>query len=162
MNAVNKTDPADVAAAFEKSGCGWVLKYVDRQQLLESVAQEIDEFRSEYNRRYRETPDPFLLLRENPLKAAAFFQAFTGARISLEMRILIWRILLGSEILAVHFDYAKDRGTDFRVVIRAPYGGDREEYSSNSLWDSAILRHLGILAVGGQPTLYGYYALRNP
>jgi hypothetical protein len=161
VNAVDKTDPADVAVAFEKCGCGWVLKYPDRQQLLDTVAHEIDEFRSEYHRRFKETPDPFALLRENAMKAAAFFQAFAGARISLEMRIMIWRILLGSEILAVHFDYAKDRDTDFRVAIQTPYG-NREEYSGKSLWDSAILRHLGILAVGGQPTLYGYYALRNP
>jgi hypothetical protein len=161
VNAVNKTNPADVADAFEKSGCGWILKYADRQQLLDSVAQEIDEFLLAYERRFDEAPKPFELLKENPPKAAAFFQAFAGARISLEMRIGIWRILLGSEIVEVHFDYSRDQGTDFRVAIQTPYG-DREEYSSQSLWDSAILRHLGILAVGGNPTLYGYYALRNP
>lgn len=163
MNAVNKTNPADVAEAFEKSGCGWVLKYTDRQRLLDSVAQEIDAFLSEYNQRFKETPNPFALLNENPPKAAAFFQAFAGARISLEMRIMIWRILLGSDVLEVHFDYSKekDKGTDFRVVLKPPHG-EREEYCSKSLWDSAILRHLGILAIGGNPTLYGYYALRKP
>ena len=157
-----QTDQAKIADAFERSGCGWILKYPDRKEILAGVAQQIGEFISEYSRRFKETPDPFALLDQNPPNGAAFFQAFSGAKLSLDMRIMIWRMLLGSEILAVQFHYTRDQDAELRISIRSPYGDPEPDYCSKNLWDFAVLRHLGILTVNGNPVLDGYYALRQP
>src|SRR5947208_9554587 len=101
------TSPAQVAEAFQKTGCAWILADPQKDRILAGVTREIDEFITAYARRFHVTPDPFRLLEVNLTKAAAFFQSFTGPPHSVEIRLLIWRLLIGSDIVAVSFSYQK-------------------------------------------------------
>ncbi len=155
-----QTEPQRVASALEKAGCSWMLRWTDRDAALQRIGELQGEFAAEYERRYHERPDALALAQQNPVKAAAFFQALGGRPLSLEMRILAWRLILGSEILRLDFSYARDGGTEIRVTVRSPCDVAQGEFSSDSLWDFAVLRHLGMLTIDGKPVLDGYFALR--
>ena len=156
------TEPSEVARAFEMTGGGWVLEMSDRDDIIGQVAREIDEFIAAHKSRFGDEgpSDPFELLEANPSKAAAFFQTFTGATISTEMRVMVWEVLLGADILAVEFDHDRRRGTRLRVTLNSSRRSPREQsYASDNLWDFQIFRHFGLLGVDGVPILDGYYAL---
>jgi hypothetical protein len=83
----------------------------------------------EYERRFHETPDPIRLLEKNPAKGTAFFQIDTF-RVSLEMKIMIWRILMGCDIVRVQFTYESGAPISLSVVIKSPYGDEDPPYVS--------------------------------
>ncbi len=151
--------PAQVEAAFGTTGCDWILAQTDRDKILVGVAKEIAELQSEYQRRFGESIDPFSLLTENRTKGSAFFQVFSGPPLSIDFRILVWRLLAGLEIRAVDMSY-KSRDLFIRIVI-GQRDGDDEVYESQHPWDFAVLQHLGMLLVSGKLVLEGYYALRD-
>jgi hypothetical protein len=153
------TRTLQVADAFKKTDSAWILDDPKSEQILIGVAREIDEFIQAYVQRFHVTPDPFRLLTENPPKAAAFFQSFTGPPHSIEIRLLIWHLLTGADIVSVNFSYQKHGEIKMLVRTETPYG-ESEEFASSDLWDFRLFRHIGVLSVGEQPMLDGYYPLR--
>jgi hypothetical protein len=156
------TSAAQVADAFQRTGCAWILADPrQRDRILAGVTREIDEFIAAYAHRFHATPDPFRLLEENPTKAAAFFQSVTGAPHSIDMRLLIWHLLSGADIVSVSFSYQKGGETMLVVRTETAYG-EPAEFTSRDPWDFRLFRHIGILGIGDRPILDGYYALRRP
>ena len=153
------TTPEQVADAFEKSGCGWVLKMSDRDTILRKISEEIEEFLAAYHVRYEkeELPEPFRLLEVNPSKAASFFPTFAGATVSVGMRVLVWRLLMGDEIESMLLDYHRGKTPEIRLQLT----GEHEPFKSDNLWDFQVLQNLGILAIDGTPILDGYYTKVN-
>ncbi len=176
----NHVDVDRVAQAFERTGCGWVLKRDDRDELLAWAARELDEFMAGYTREFGEAPnpDPFSLLDENPSEAAAFFQTFAGPPLSPRMRITIWRIVTGADIVAFRFDYRRNDGresrnsdgsipffhSDFDLSIITKFGYEEIPYICDSRRpeDLRIIRNVGVLIFGDIPILAGYLADRRP
>ena len=113
----NPTDPADVERALKATGNGWILEMVEPAPLLKQVAMEVDEFLGEYTRRFGRVPEPFALVDQNPDKAAAFFELYTNPPVSMDMRLAVWQLVHGANILSVRFVYERDRETE--VVITA-------------------------------------------
>src|SRR5437899_13098459 len=99
-------DRTQVKKAIEDAGESWLFSYwgADSERHLDGVRAQLTEFLDEYERRFGERPDPFTLLQTDPYKGKAFFQNDTFM-VSVEMKILIWRILLGGEIVGVNFEY---------------------------------------------------------
>jgi hypothetical protein len=149
-------------SALEKAGSGWVFRYWgnDTARNLDRVAADLDRFIQEYHRLFGERPDPYLLMEENPLKGAAFFQVDTLLA-SVEMKVMVWRILLGCEIAQVKWTYEAGKGSSLKVVLRPPYGGKEESYTGQQPADFRVLRHFGATGVDGQLILQGYYAARG-
>jgi hypothetical protein len=145
-------------AALEAAGSSWLLKYwgKDQDRALDQTLQALDEFAAEYERRFRYRPDPFALPGQDPARGRAFFQADTLA-LSAEMKILVWRILLGCEIHRVEFHYESAGGTDLTVTLRTPYG-EEEQYRGQQSRDFKVLRHFGATGVDNHLVLQGYYA----
>ena len=154
------TTPEQVADAFRRTGSGWILDDPQRDRILAGVAREIDEFVASYRQRFHDTPQPFDLVERNVTKATAFFQAFVGPPHSIEVRMMIWRVLVGADIVSVRFDYTRGAPPQLAIVTATPYG-ERDEFRSDNLWDFRVMRHIGILGVDGQAILDGYYALRH-
>jgi|SRR5579884_2108929 len=154
-------DRATVRAALEKTGSGWLLSYwgQDADKQLDKLVAQLKDFAQEYRRRFKETPDLLELVDVNPAKAAAFFQLDT-LMASRTMKVMIWRLLLGSEIAELEFRYKADEPASFRIRLVTPYG-EEETYQSNDASDFRILRHIGITGIGGQSTLQGYYAFKG-
>jgi len=128
--------------------------------MLAAIVSDLEAFIAEYAKRYKEQPDPFVLLDANPSKASAFFETLTEP-LSLEMRILVWQILLGAEITKIHFEYGRTESFDLGIEILSPDGVSKEEFCSNRVWDFAVLRHMGVLTVDNKPIIEGYYASRR-
>ena len=63
---------------------------------------------------------------------------------------------------SVRLEYDRDRRTD--LVITLTNGGRhaREEYRGSSLGDFEVIRHFGVLSIGGKEILDGYYASKLP
>jgi hypothetical protein len=151
-------DPDVVEEALNRAQLKWLLDYwgSDKPDHLRQTAKEISEFIQEYAARFNDSPDPFKLLNDNPEMGRAFFQ-FDTLIASAEMKIMIWRILQGCEIVQVDFHYDKSGQPSLEVKLLTPYG-EPEEYKSNHWADFRVLRHLGTLKTNDQLRLQGYYA----
>jgi hypothetical protein len=148
--------------ALQKSGSDWVFRYwgSEAERNLDRLAADLDQFVHHYRQRYGDRPDPVELLDSNPTKGAAFFQVDT-LRASPEMKVLVWRLLLGYEITRLECHYRAGHSFRLKVTIRSPYGSNEESYESTDPSDFRILRHIGLIGVGDQTHLQGYYAARN-
>jgi hypothetical protein len=156
-----------VRAALEDAGRGRVTSEPEQvaDQRVDQTLRDVEEFVQEHLRRFGEQPDPYSLLQANPSKGKAFFHT-DSLTASMEMKIMIWRILLGCEIMRVHFDYELGKKPDFTVVLRAPDGSE-EKYRGTGTWDFRVLRHMGAAGVrfgatGAQQglVLQGFYAMK--
>ncbi|HLN31907.1 MAG TPA: hypothetical protein VK395_29520 [Gemmataceae bacterium] len=146
--------------ALDVSGSAWLLEYWgdDAESRLAQAVVDLDDFACEYERRFSERPDPFELLESDPIRGKAFFQIDTFV-ISLEMKIMIWRIMLGCEILRVEFRYDMEDATDLLITLRTPYGAE-EQYRGKRSRDFRVLRHFGATEDNERLILQGYYALK--
>jgi hypothetical protein len=163
-----KTEPAKVRDALMRTGCESELEMAGEKvgEYLVQVVSEIDEFVDEYTRRFGEVPDPFRLLDENPDKATAFFQAVAGSALSLEMRLMIWRVLAGARIVSVDLKYTRLKEARLRIVLNkrpatASENQNEEVFESDNLWDFQLLQHFAMLALNGKPILEGFFAFHN-
>jgi hypothetical protein len=157
-HSLNRTT---VRNALIETGGGWLLRYwgQDADKYLDELVTELKGFVEEYRRRFKETPDLLELVKVNPVKAAAFFQPDTMMA-SRDMKVMIWRLLLGSEISELEFRYKAGESASLRLCLVTPYG-EKEIYQSNDASDFRILRHIGITGIGRQSFLQGYYAFKG-
>jgi hypothetical protein len=148
-------DAAAVRTALEKTGQDKVLRLwsKDGDQKLRKIAAGLKEFVREYRRRFKETPDVLGLLDENELMARAFFHRDT-LMASCEMKIMVWRLLMGGEIRAVDFRYRAGKRSAVRVqLLTSPPDWRKETYESADALDFRVLRHVGLAF----DRLQGYY-----
>ncbi|MEO6809385.1 MAG: hypothetical protein ABI353_09775 [Isosphaeraceae bacterium] len=148
--------------AIMTSGETWLPESPEavQRQLLDQIAQEIGAFQTEYKKRFGDEPDPFGLLATDPLMGRAFFQMDT-LRTSVEIKIMVWRLLLGCEFRRIHFDYDSDGKTVLTFALKTPYG-EEEHYRGEPFRDFGVLRHLGMYATvpDNQFRVQGYYAFK--
>jgi hypothetical protein len=151
-------DATAVRIALEKTGQDHVLRFwsKDGGQQLRKIAAGLKEFVREYRRRFKETPDIFGLMDEYTLMAKAFFHRDT-LMASCEMKIMVWRLLMGGEISAVDFRYRAGKRCSVRVQILSHLDSRRETYQSTDALDFRALRHIGLGGEEGQGRLQGYY-----
>ena len=148
--------------ALEQMENAWLLSRggENLEQTLDRVLADLESFAAEYERRFGGKPDPFQLLSEDPYKGKAFFQLDT-LKASVEMKIMIWRLLLGCEIDEITFHYRQDGETDLTVFLRSPSGTREGPYRGQKQFtDFRVLRHFGIGGKNGRLVLQGYYALK--
>ena len=150
------TEMDAIERAFARTGNRWILGGERREEVLGGVAEEVSGFVDFYKEHYGEIVNPFALIDINPDKAAAFFELYTNPPISIEMRVVVWRLIHGADIQSVRFNYDRDEGTE--LVITLIERGHREEYRSDRLEDFEAIRHIGTLTIDGKEILDGYYA----
>jgi len=151
--------------AMEKTGNEWLLNYwgEEAEKHLKKLAADLGRFQREYKRRFKETPDVFALVDVNPPKAAAFFH-LDSLLASREMKILIWRLMLGVDIDKIDLKYKAGKVFALRITLIAPYDVEeeaKEEYVTTSTSDFRVLRHFGLMGVEGGFEIQGYYGLKG-
>ena len=119
-------------------------------------ADSLNSFIEAYRQRFGEVPDPIGLLSSSPAKGAAFWELDT-LRLSVQMKIAVWRILSGLEIVAVNLEVEPER---FHLSIRLGiwFGNSDEHYDSLNSEDIRLLRHFGTIEMGDKTRFQGYYA----
>lgn len=152
---MNQITPDVVREALAKTRSKTLLEAPGWEAYFSKWADGLGEFVARYQSRFQDRPDPVGLLQTAPAKGAAFWELDT-LRLSVEMKIAVWRVLLGSDIVSAILESTDQR---FRLVLqlRTPYGTD-EEYVSESSADLRLLRHLGTIEVNGRTQFQGYYA----
>jgi hypothetical protein len=155
---MNTSMPVRLKQALEDSGNAWLLGYWgnDADAMLERAAEDLEAFLLEYERRFGERPDPFAFLQKDRLKAKAFFQ-LDALQASVEMKIMIWRILLGCDIVRVEFRYTQASVMELTATLKTPYE-EEEIYRTTQSRDFRVLRHFGATEDNGHLVLQGYYA----
>src|SRR5205823_1752583 len=131
-------DASRLQEALEKSGNHSLLDFwgttADRH--LKKITSQLEAFAREYKRRFKDVPDFFGLLDTNTAKAAAFFQADTLLA-SREMKIMIWRILVGCEIKQIELKYKAGSGLFLQMKLGSPTGED-ETYTTRETSDCRV------------------------
>jgi hypothetical protein len=95
---------------------------------------------------------------QSPHKVAAFLQAISGTK-SPQMLVMAWRILQGMEIESIELGYQKNLSFSLIMKIKSPYSSP-EVYESEDIDDAKLIRHLGIMKIGGKPVFDSLYPLR--
>jgi hypothetical protein len=153
----NSIDLGQLEGAVERVGCGWMLQSDQKDEYLRGIAQDIEEFRHEYRKLFGHDADPFQLLEKNPQAGSAFLKLTCGSRITLRMRILVWKLLLGAEIRALRIDYKRGQAQPFRFeVTLLPRGKTEEEmYPSIEPWDFRVIHYIQMMTLGDEAVLTG-------
>src|SRR6266436_5074351 len=114
-----------IRKALEETGHGWVLRFWGEQtdKYLNGLRAKLKKFVNDYGRRFPDEgkPDPFRMVKENPKKAAAFFHPDTF-EVSIEMMVMIWRVLVGCEVVKVNFKYQRNHRPQLVIVLQSLSG----------------------------------------
>jgi hypothetical protein len=148
--------------AMEQAGSAWIFRFWrdETEKNLAKIAAGLVEFIITYQRRFGDRPDPLALLSANPIKGSAFFQIDT-LMLSVEMKIMVWRILMGCEIAKLEFHYEAGQEPRLSVSLTPPYGRSIETYHGQAAGDFRAIRHLGIMGGSERLILDGYYAAKS-
>lgn len=147
--------PAMVRDALAKTRSKTLLNAPGWDASISKWADGLNEFIADYQARFKNRPDPIGILDSAPAKGVAFWELDT-LRLSTEMKIAVWRILLGCEILAIHLRSDKD-SFELKLVLGTVAFQD-EVYSSQHSEDLRIVRHLGTIEFSNRTHFQGYYA----
>jgi mannose-6-phosphate isomerase-like protein (cupin superfamily) len=147
---------------------GWMVDtYAPKDRAIPFLLDQLDAVRAEYLRRVQVdgpfAPEALTAEAErNPHKVRAFLQALAACR-SPEMLVMVWRVLQGLRVRQLDMSYREQEEFSLTVVLARPGedGDALETYRSRDIWDAALVRHLGISTMGGQPFFDGFYALRK-
>jgi hypothetical protein len=148
------------------AGEGWILEWTPPrsgainyiQQLIQSTEERGKE---RFGQNAPEISENTIVAEynANPEKIRAFLQAL-GSTQSADILLMVWRILEGMEIEDIKMEYSAQKSFNLQIRLVSPDSGSREEYRSEDIDDAAMLRHLGILKMGGKPVFDGFYPLR--
>jgi hypothetical protein len=145
--------------AIADAGGTWLPDDEEKFQvrMLDGFVDSLTRFRKEYSSRFGEMPDPFLLLEKDRQKGKAFFQ-FDTLGTSTEIKVMVWRILLGCEIKRIHFDYDFVGKAELKFWLQTPSGEEEGPYTGDPCEDFRVMRHFGIALYNERFVIQGYYA----
>src|SRR5258708_2697155 len=106
-------------------------KFIDDsnwEPMIEQWTAGLNQFVKEYRNRFGESLDPIQFF-DVPVRGAAFF-ALDTLRLTTEMKIAVWRVLMGSEIVGVELFVHNHEPSTVRIRLVAP-NGQEELYSSS-------------------------------
>ena len=155
---------AKLEEVLRSLGFDWIVQSDRAAERMKAIDHDINEFAKAYQARFHTTPAPYELFRENRRLGSWFFRIISGARLSVPMRVMLWRLLSGATILrlSVEFDRAARRFR-FRVTLRMKDTEEPDpEYVSENPWDYRILKHLSLMLSGDDPILIGVFADQAP
>jgi len=158
------TDPFE--AMIREAGEGWLIDwFAPPEQAIPSLHETLRRAEDAARQRLgqdapRLTPETLVeTYARNPHKVRAFLQVI-GSVASPHILVLVWRILQGIEIVAIRMEY--DAAGLFHLYVKLASSnadGTPEEYESNDIDDSVVLRHLGTLKMGSQGAFDGFYPM---
>jgi hypothetical protein len=156
--------PAVLERLLRGNELGWMIDlYAPKDGAIPFLLGQLDAVKAEYRRRIGEdiplTAEGLNDYAEaNPHKIRAFLQALAITR-SLEMLVMVWRILQGLTIQRVEMKY--QALSAFSLEVDLATGSTPETYRSTDIKDAALLRNFGIGSVDGKPLFDGFFPLRK-
>jgi hypothetical protein len=148
-----------LARLLAAARAGWVIEGEDRESRLEGILNEVDALAGRLSALIGLSGD-LLDEMEREIGALAPLAESFASPMSADIRAAVYVLLRGGELRSLTYEY--DRLARSRLFLRIATWERRElEFESNELWDAEILRHLGLMKMGGRPLVDGYYAMRS-
>jgi hypothetical protein len=153
---------------LRKHDLGWMIDLSEhREQALPALLEQLDRLSGEFRKRFGYdvsfTAEALQAEDErNPHKIAAFLQAL-GASGTLDMLLMVWRILQGLSIREVTMRYREQDTFSLSVTLARPEESpdQLESYHTDNIHDATLLRRFGIASVNGRPLFDGFFPLRK-
>ncbi|GEM_PF-5044288 len=140
------------------AGVGWL---VADPRNAPGLLQRLDEAATEYNSRFKTRADLLAACRMMPEKMRAFLQALM-AGVSPCLLAMVARILLReASVIGLRFEVVSHRSAALHIEIQDPDMG-QQSFDSTDIWDAEVLRHFGLMKLGDEPIIAGYYAAKMP
>jgi hypothetical protein len=159
--------PAVLERLLRANNLGWMIEmYNPKDRAIPFLLEQLDAVTTEYRRRIRVavpfTPEALTAEAEkNPHKVRAFLQALAATG-TVEMLVMVWRILQGLSIRQLEMTYREQEEFSLLVTLARPGTDDLDEpYRSRDINDAALVRHFGITTIDGKPLFDGFYPLRK-
>ncbi|MEO6812231.1 MAG: hypothetical protein ABI353_24245 [Isosphaeraceae bacterium] len=160
--------PATLERLIRDNDLGWMIDmYAPPDRAIPFLIEQLTRLTGEFSNRFRYevsfSPEQLCVeAARNPHKIRAFLQALAVSG-SMDMLLMVWRILQGLSIREVTMTYVEVEAFSLVVTLARP-GQDQEEletYSSDKINDATLLRHFGITTVDGRPLFDGFLPMRK-
>ncbi len=89
---------------------------------------------------------------------APFIQTFASP-MSAPIRAAALLLVLGHSVIELDMTYQDRSSFHLRLVV-GEEDGTSHEFTSASIWDGEAVRHIGLMKLGDQPVMHGYYSFR--
>jgi hypothetical protein len=147
---------------------GWMIDtYAPREQAVPNLLDLLERlaiaFRGKLNRDVSFAPEILHAeSKRSPHKVRAFLQAL-GISGSLEMLLMVWRMLQGLNIHEVAMHYREREEFSLSVTLANPESQqvELEMYSTSDINDAALLRHFGVTTLDKRPLFDGFFPLKK-
>ncbi|XXY51963.1 hypothetical protein WME91_12550 [Sorangium sp. So ce269] len=160
-----KPETHELASLFELSDVGWVFEYAtfdeDPDDVNGRIRAEMVEVESILAKNFPARRRGGLVdeIREDVTKFKPLVQAFASP-VTAAMRAMVYAVLDGADVTSIQFSYEMKKFVDLRITVEYETG-EQATFSSDDGWDVEVLRHFGIMKLGGKPVIDGYYAFRK-
>ena len=154
---------AQIEHLLRDNDLGWMIdRYPPKDHAIAFLLEQLEAVKLKYRQLIGED-GPFTLeaftaeAERNSHKVRAFLQALRAAG-SIDMVIMVWRILQGLSIHHVEMNYTELEEFSLKVVLSRPgaHTETLEEYRSHNIFDMRLLRNFGIGTITGKPLFAGY------
>lgn len=142
--------------AFQKAGVLWYLSSQAKER-LENLNIEMAEVTHILKTEHGVAVDLWEECLLRPEALSGVIQAFVHP-MSQRFRALAYLLATGAEIESLEFRYVMRRESKLTVSIL--YNGVAKTFTSDNHWDFEVLRHVGMMKMGGKPLLHGYFGYR--
>jgi hypothetical protein len=149
-----------LATLLDGCGVGWLLAE-DRDTRLTQIALEIAQVSTELNQLLAPAKiDVLGEIMSDSVTLKPLVQMFASPT-SNPIRAMVYCVLRGMNIVAIDFSYRLKQTVSLTVSLRDDVSGQELTFTSDLVWDTEILRHLGIMTMGKKPVLHGFYAFAS-
>lgn len=150
--------PTDLEAVLKSADAGWLLES-DREARLAAIASDIQHVQAELGKLPPPTAARVGAIRLAAPEMKPFIQCF-AVPMTNRIRAMVYCLLEGAELVELQFAYRRKSSAHLVAVIELA-DGHKESFESHELWDAEVLRHFGLMKMGGRPVMHGYYAFRD-
>ena len=159
--------PAILEQLIRENDLGWMIDmYAPPDPAVPFLITQLTGLTAEFRNRFRYdvsfAPNNFAQ-RQRATRIKSGPSSRLAASGSMDMLLMVWRILQGLSIRDVKMNYVEQKAFKLVVTLAGP-GQDQtdlETYSSEDINDAALLRHFGITTVDGRPLFDGFFPLRK-
>jgi len=148
---------AKLQSIFQACDVGWVFQEAAEergQQILREML-DVDEWFAQAFSRPLEPPLEQAISGDT-IRFKPLVQSFASP-MTAPIRTMIFCVLGGAQVKAVQFDYDYCKRSVLRVSVELN-SGEIATFESNEIWDFEALRHFGLMKMGNNPVIDGYYA----
>ena len=157
---MTQPDDATLTRLLQEAGVGWLLQPEDPARTLQRVRTEISDLQAWLADAGRPAADLPCLIADNAEHYKPLIQSFASP-VTTPARGAIFLLLQGLTLREAALSYAERDHVTLDLVLCDEQGSEVRAHSTE-LWDVELLAHVGLMKIGDEPVIHGYYAHATP